>query len=435
MIAVSDLGKAYGPQTLFEGVSIQFNPGNRYGLVGANGSGKSTFLKVLTGEELPSEGTINLPKRLKLGVLQQDHFRYEQMPILEVAMMGNHEVWEAMVEKEELLANVDQEFDAERYAEVEDLILRHDGYTLEARAGEVLEGLGIPTELHRNPLSTLSGGFKLRVLLAQVLSADPDVLLLDEPTNHLDILSIRWLEKFLSESYKGTGIVISHDHRFLDNICTHIVDVDYETIMLYPGNYTAFMTAKVGNRDRKEAEIEKREAEIARHKEFIDRFRAKATKARQAQSKIKMMGKIVIERLPQTSRRYPAFKFKQIRPSGRQVLEIEGVSKSYGEKQVLKDVSLKVERGDRIAIIGPNGIGKSTLLKIAMGEVEADAGRLEWGYETRPGYFSQDHNEVPKGSRQTVEAWLWESVPGEPIGFVRGNLGMVLFSGDDVKKP
>ena len=434
MIAVSDLGKAYGPQTLFEGVSIQFNPGNRYGLVGANGSGKSTFLKILAGEEIPSEGIVAMPKRLKLGVLKQDHYRYEHMPILEVAMMGNHEVWEAMVEKEELLANVDQEFDAERYAEVEDLILRHDGYTLEARAGEVLEGLGIPTELHRNPLSTLSGGFKLRVLLAQVLSADPDVLLLDEPTNHLDILSIRWLEKFLSESYKGTGIVISHDHRFLDNICTHIVDVDYETIMLYPGNYTAFMAAKVGNRDRKEAEIEKREAEIARHKEFIDRFRAKATKARQAQSKVKMMEKIVIERLPQTSRRYPTFKFKQIRPSGRQVLEIEGVSKSYGEKQVLKDVSLKVERGDRIAIIGPTGIGKSTLLKIAMGEVEADAGRLEWGYETRPGYFSQDHNEVPKGSRQTVEAWLWESVPGEPIGFVRGNLGMVLFSGDDVKK-
>jgi ATPase subunit of ABC transporter with duplicated ATPase domains len=435
MIAVSDLDKAYGPQTLFEGVSIQFNPGNRYGLVGANGSGKSTFLKILAGEEIPSGGIVAMPKRLKLGVLKQDHYRYEPMAILEVAMMGDHEVWEAMVEKEQILANAEVEFDAERYADVEDLILRHDGYTLEARAGEVLEGLGIQTEIHRNPLSTLSGGFKLRVLLAQVLASEPDVLLLDEPTNHLDILSIRWLEKFLSEGYKGTAIVISHDHRFLDNICTHIVDVDYETMILYPGNYTAFLNAKVGNRDRKEAEIEKREAEIARHKEFVDRFRAKATKARQAQSKMKMMEKIVIERLPQSSRRYPTFKFKQVRPSGRQALEIEGVSKSYGDKQVLKDVSLKVERGDRIAIIGPNGIGKSTLLKIAMGEAEADAGKIEWGYETRPGYFSQDHTEVPKGSKQTVEAWLWESVPGEPIGFVRGNLGMVLFSGDDVKKP
>jgi ATPase subunit of ABC transporter with duplicated ATPase domains len=435
MIAVSDLGKAYGHQTLFEGVSIQFNPGNRYGLVGANGSGKSTFLKILAGDEIPSEGTVAMPKRLKLGVLKQDHFRYEHMPILEVAMMGNHDVWEAMVEKERILAIADTEFDADRYAEVEDLILRNDGYTLEARAGEVLEGLGIPTEVHRQALSTLSGGFKLRVLLAQVLAADPDVLLLDEPTNHLDILSIRWMEKFMVDTYKGTALVISHDHRFLDNICTHIVDVDYETMILYPGNYNAFLSAKVENRDRKEAEIEKREAEIARHKEFVDRFRAKATKARQAQSKIKMIEKIVIDRLPTSSRRYPTFKFKQVRPSGRQALELEGISKSYGDKQVLKDVSLKVERGDRIAIIGPNGIGKSTLLKIAVGDVEADDGRTEWGYETYPGYFSQDHNEVPKGSKQSVEAWLWESVPGEPIGFVRGNLGMVLFSGDDVKKP
>ncbi len=434
MIAVSDLSKNFGPQTLFEGVSIQFNPGNCYGLVGANGSGKSTLLKILSGEELPSGGTVAMPKRLKLGVLQQDHFRYENMPILEVAMMGNHEVWEAMVEKERLLENSETEFDSDRYAEVEDLILRHDGYTLESRAGEILEGLGIPTEVHRQPMSTLSGGFKLRVLLAQVLAAEPGVLLLDEPTNHLDILSIRWLEKFLSETYKGTAIVISHDHRFLDNICTHIVDVDYETVMLYPGNYAAFLAAKVGNRDRKEAEIEKRQAEIAKHKEFIDRFKAKATKARQAQSKVKMMEKIVIERLPQTSRRYPTFKFKQGRPSGRQVLEIEGIAKSYGDKQVLKDVSLRVDRGDRLAIIGPNGIGKSTLLKIIMGQVDADSGHSTWGYETHPGYFSQDHNEVPKGSRQTVEAWLWDFVPGEPIGFVRGSLGMVLFSGDDVKK-
>jgi ATPase subunit of ABC transporter with duplicated ATPase domains len=434
MIAVTDLGKSFGQQTLFEGVSLQFNPGNKYGLVGANGSGKSTFLRILTGEEGPSEGDINMPKRLKLGVLKQDHYRYEHMPILEVAMMGNHEVWEAMVEKERLLENAAEEFDADRYADVEDLILRHDGYTLESRAGEVLEGLGIPTEIHRNPLSTLSGGFKLRVLLAQVLAADPDALLLDEPTNHLDILSIRWLEKFL-EDYKGLALVISHDHRFLDNICTHIVDVDYETILVYPGNYTAFIEAKAGNRDRKEAEIEKREAEIARHKDFVDRFKAKATKARQAQSKVKMIEKIVIERLPQSSRRYPTFKLKQVRPSGKQVLELEGISKSYGDKQVLKDITLRVDRGDRIAIIGPNGIGKSTLLKIAVGDTEADTGKVEWGYETRPGYFSQDHNEVPKGSKQSVEAWLWEFVPGEPIGFVRGNLGMVLFSGDDVKKP
>jgi ATPase subunit of ABC transporter with duplicated ATPase domains len=433
MIAVSDLGKSYGPQTLFEGVSVQFNPGNRYGLVGANGSGKSTFLRILSGEEQASAGTLSIPKRLKLGVLKQDHFRYESMPILEVAMMGNHDVWEAMVEKERLLAHSDREFDADRYSELEDLILHHDGYTLEARAGEVLEGLGVPTEVHRQPLSTLSGGFKLRVLLGQVLASEPDALLLDEPTNHLDILSIRWLEKFL-ESYKGTAIVISHDHRFLDNICTHIVDVDYETITLYPGNYTAFAAAKVADRERKEAEIEKQEKQIAGHQAFVERFRAKATKARQAQSKIKLIEKIVIERLPRSSRRYPVFKFGQVRPSGRQVLELGGISKAYGDKRVLEDVSLTVQRGDRLAIIGPNGIGKSTLLKIAVGEVEPEAGKVDWGYETHRGYFSQDHTEIKAGGKQSVEAWLWESVPGEPIGFVRGNLGQVLFSGDEVKK-
>ncbi len=433
MIAVSDLGKSFGPQTLFSGVSMQFNPGNRYGLVGANGSGKSTFLRILTGEDQPSEGTLSLPKRLRLGVLKQDHFSYEQMPILDVALMGNKEVWEAMVEKEKLLAAPEAEFDHERYAEVEELILHSDGYTLEARAGEILEGLGIPTEVHRNALSTLSGGFKLRVLLAQVLASSPDALLLDEPTNHLDILSIRWLEKFLTE-FKGTSVVISHDHRFLDNVCNYIVDVDYETMILYPGNYQAFTEAKVGNRDRKEAEIGKREKEIAKHQDFIDRFKAKASKARQAQSKVKMIEKITIDRLPQTSRRYPTFKFKQVRPSGREVLVMEGISKSYGAKQVLNDVTLRVERGERLAILGPNGIGKSTMLKIAVGEVTPDAGTVQWGYETHPGYFSQDHAELKASGKQSVEAWLWEAVPGETIGFIRGNLGMVLFSGDDVKK-
>ncbi|HEX5758279.1 MAG TPA: ABC-F family ATP-binding cassette domain-containing protein [Thermoanaerobaculia bacterium] len=432
MIAVSDLAKSYGQQTLFRGVSLQLTPGNCYGLVGANGSGKSTLLRVLSGEEPPSEGTVSIPKRLKLGVLKQDHFRYEEMPILEVAMMGNHLVWEAMVEKERLLADPGH-FDAERYAEVEDLILRHDGYTLEARAAEVLEGLGIPTAVHRDPLSTLSGGFKLRVLLAQVLAAEPDALLLDEPTNHLDILSIRWLEKFLVE-YKGMAVVVSHDHRFLDNVCTHIVDVDYETATLYHGNYTAFAAAKVAERERKEAEIGKREKEIAAHQAFVDRFRAKATKARQAQSKLKLIDRISIERLPQSSRRYPTFKLQQVRPSGRQALALAGIDKAYGDNRVLSGVSLTVERGDRLAIIGPNGIGKSTLLKIAVGETPPDAGRVEWGYETYPGYFAQDHREMLGGKKQSVEAWLWEAAPGEPIGFIRGNLGLVLFSGDEAKK-
>ncbi len=433
MISVSDLSKSFGAQTLFAGVSIQFNPGNRYGLVGANGSGKSTFLRILAGQEAPSSGVVSIPRKLRVGVLSQDHFRYEETSILHVAMMGNREVWEAMAEKERLL-HADAPFESDRYAELEDVIMRHQGYSLEARAAEILEGLGIPTEVHGNPLSTLSGGFKLRVLLGQVLAAEPGALLLDEPTNHLDIVSIRWLEKFL-DSYKGLAIVISHDHRFLDNVCTHVADVDYETVTVYPGNYSAFVAAKEGERERKEAEITKREKQIAGHQAFVDRFRAKATKARQAQSKIKLIEKIVIEKLPESSRRHPRFRFAQKRPSGRMPLEIDGLGKAYGEKVVLRDVSLRVERGDRLAIIGPNGIGKSTLLKIAVGELAPDAGTVTWGYEASPGYFSQDHAEVQGAGRQTVEAWLWEAAPGEPIGFIRGQLGHVLFGEDDVDKP
>ena len=435
MIAVSGLSKHFGPQTLFEGVSIQLTPGNRYGLVGANGSGKSTLLKILAGIEPPSDGVVAIPKRLTLGYLEQDHFKYEATPILEVAMMGDHEVWQAMREKDELLARAHEEFDGERYADLEDLILTRDGYALEARAAEVLEGLGIPAEVHRQPLSTLSGGFKLRVLLAKVLAAKPDALLLDEPTNHLDIVSIRWLEKFL-QGYEGIAVVVSHDHRFLDNVCNQIVDVDYETAILYPGNYSAFDEAKHAHRERMAIEQGRLEKKIAEHQAFVDRFRAKATKARQAQSKVKLIEKMAddLEPLPQSSRRYPTFKFRQRRPSGKDVLVLEGISKAYGEKQVLKDVSLTVRRGDRLAIIGPNGIGKSTLLKIAMGEVQPDEGKAEWGYEAHPGYFAQDQKEIFKGSRQSVEAWLWQICPTEPIGFVRGNLGAVLFSGDDVKK-
>jgi ATPase subunit of ABC transporter with duplicated ATPase domains len=435
MISVTNLAKAWGGDTLFEGVSLQLNAGSRYGLVGANGSGKSTFLKILAGEELASDGQINIPKRARLGVLRQDHFQYETTPILEVAMMGRHDVWEALAERERLLSHSDdEEFDTDRYADVEDFILRNDGYALEARAGEILEGLGIPTKVHREPMRVLSGGFKLRVLLAQCLAADPDVLLLDEPTNHLDILTIRWLEKFLV-AFPGCAIIISHDHRFLDNVVTHILDVDYETILLYHGNYTDFVDSKAEERDRKETEIEKREAEIAHHKEFIDRFKAKASKARQAKSKMKLMERIVIEKLPQTSRRYPTFKFFQRRPSGRQVLEMKGISKAYGSNVVLNDVSLTVQRGERLAILGPNGIGKSTLLKIAMGVVRPDSGTSEWGYETWPGYFAQDHREAVESSEQTVEAWFWELVPGENISFVRGKLAEVLFQKDDVEKP
>jgi ATPase subunit of ABC transporter with duplicated ATPase domains len=414
-------------------VTFQLNPGERHGLVGANGSGKSTLLKVLAGQEISSEGTVSIPKRLRLGVLRQDHFVFENDRIRDVVLMGNQQLWQALVEREKLLANADESFDAERYAELEDIVVKHDGYTAEARAAEILEGLGIPEEQHLEPLSILSGGFKLRALLAQTLAAEPDALLLDEPTNHLDILSIRWLEKFLQE-FRGIVVVVSHDHRFLDNVCTHILDVDYQTVTLYRGAYTEFIAQKVAERERKEKEIDKREREIAHHKAFVERFRAKATKARQAKSKQKQLDRIVLDSLPQSSRRYPSFQFDQRRPSGRTVLELEDICKSYGDNEVLRDVSLTVRRGDRIAIIGPNGIGKSTLLKIAVGEVQSDSGTIEWGYETHPGYFAQDHKEFLKPDTQSVEGWLWDVCPGEPIGFVRGHLARVLFSGDDVEK-
>jgi ATPase subunit of ABC transporter with duplicated ATPase domains len=355
MITISNLAKSFGAQTLFEAVSLQLTEGSRYGLVGANGSGKSTLLRILAGETDPSEGAVSIPRRARVGLLRQDHFEYEDVPILDVVLMGNSELWAALQAKEEVLASASVHFDAERYAAAEEVVLHYDGYSVEARAAEILEGLGIPGEVHRRSLSTLSGGFKLRVLLAQTLAADPDVLLLDEPTNHLDILSIRWLEKFLQD-FEGTAVVISHDHRFLDNVSTHILDVDYETVTLYPGDYTYFQTAKREERERKEAEIAKREREIADQQAFVDRFRAKATKARQAQSRIKRIERIEIERLPQSSRRWPTFRFRQRRPSGKVALIARGIAKSFGEREVLKDVSLEVKRGDRLAILGPNGI-------------------------------------------------------------------------------
>jgi ATPase subunit of ABC transporter with duplicated ATPase domains len=433
MIAVTDLAKAYGSQVLFADVSFQLNPGSRYGLVGANGSGKSTLLRILAGTEEQSEGSVSAPKRLRIGVLSQDHFQYEQTSILDVVMMGHRELWNALAEKDRILEASTEHFDGERYAEVEDLIVSLDGYSFEARSGEILEGLGIPSKLHNQPLSTLSGGFKLRVLLAQVLASEPGCLLLDEPTNHLDIISIRWLEKFLA-TYGGCAVVISHDHRFLDNVSTHILDIDYETVSLYTGNYSAFTVAKVEERQRKEGEIARQEKKIAEHKAFADRFRAKATKARQAQSKLKQMERIVIEPLPRSSRRYPIFQFRQQRPSGKKALEFEGVSKAFGDNQVLSEVSLNVRRGDRLAVIGANGIGKSTLLKIAVGDLAADSGNASWGHEVRAGYFAQDHRQAFSGSDATVESWLGAACPGESVGSVRSRLGKVLFSGDEVEK-
>lgn len=435
MISVSNLEKGFGDRTLFAGASFQLNPGERYGLVGANGSGKTTLLNVLCGTMEPTLGQVSVPKSLRLGVLKQDHFAYENEEILGVALMGNPELWHALAEKEAILSAGEDNFDYERFSELEETIQRLDGYTAEARAATILEGLGLPTEVHRAPLSTLSGGFKLRVLLAQVLASDPDVLLLDEPTNHLDIISIRWLEKFL-EGFSGPVVIISHDHRFLDNVSKQILDVDYGTVTLYRGNYSQFLEAKVAERERREKEIASREKEIAHHQQFVDRFRAKASKARQAQSKLRFIEKKAAEltELPGSSRRYPTFRFEPRRPSGKEVLKVKGIHKAFGDNEVLHGVDLEVRRGDRLAIMGPNGIGKSTLLKIVMGEVGADTGEVTWGYETHPGYFAQDNKNQFAGGTESTEEWLWAFCPGKDRGFVRGQMGLMLFSGDDGKK-
>jgi ATPase subunit of ABC transporter with duplicated ATPase domains len=431
MISVSRLGKQYGPRTLFEDVSLELNADERYGLVGANGSGKTTFLKILAGDEPASDGAVTYAKNLRLGVLRQDQFTADDDRIIDVAMRGDAEVYRALVEQENL--SHAEAPDADRLVELHDIITHGEGYTLESRAREILVGLGIESEALQRPLGTLSGGFKLRFLLAQVLVGRPGALLLDEPTNHLDILSIRWLEKFL-ESYRGCAVIISHDRRFLDRAATRILDVDYETITEYTGNYSSFVEQKRSTRERKEAEIAKTEKIIAQKKAFIERFRAKATKARQAQSRLKQVERMEVEELAQSSRRYPRFSFQQARQSGRDVLTVEGIGKAYGEKRVLTDVGFSVRRGERVAIIGANGIGKSTLLKIVTGNLEPDAGTHGWGHEARIGYFPQDHHDVLQNPNRTPLEVIWDTCPTETTGFVRGHLGRVLFSGDDVEK-
>jgi ATPase subunit of ABC transporter with duplicated ATPase domains len=432
MITIVNLTKHFGAQSLFSNVNLQLNPGCRYGLVGANGSGKSTFLRILTGDEQDEGGSVNFPKNLSLGVLRQDQFLDDAERIIDVTMRGDATVWAALQEQDRLSHEAHP--DADRLMQLNDIITYGDGYSLEARAREMLVGLGIPDEAAVRPLGTLSGGYKLRVLLAQVLIGRPDALFLDEPTNHLDILSIHWLEGFL-QSYKGCAVIISHDRHFLDAVVNRILDVDYQTILEYTGNYTKFLEQKVATRERKETENERAERAIAEKKAFVERFRAKATKARQAQSRLKQIEKIEIPDLPKTSRVAPNFRFDQERPSGRDVLSVKGICKSYGEKRVLENVDFEVRRGERVAVIGANGIGKSTLLKIIADNLPHDAGGYEWGHQVNVGYFAQDHRELLESPKDTPLQFVWRACPAETTNYVRGHLGRMLFSGDDVDKP
>ena len=432
MLILSRLSKSFGPRSLFSNVSIELNAGVRYGLVGANGCGKTTLLRILAGEEPPSDGSFTAPRDARFGILRQDRFLDDSKRIIDIAMAGDTLVWEALDELHHL--ELIPALDPSRVASLDEFIRQHDGYALKSRASQVLAGLGIPTEVQERELATLSGGFKLRVLLAQVLLSRPDILLLDEPTNHLDILSIRWLEKFLM-GYTGCAVIISHDRRFLDNIATRILDVDYDTVTEYVGNYTTHVQQKQLVVEQQEARVKQQEKILADKLAFVERFRAKATKARQAQSRMKQIEKLEVDEVAKTSRRFPHLRFTPQRPSGKDVLNIDCVSKSYGENRVLSDTSFLMRRGERIAIIGPNGIGKSTLLKCALGQLKIDSGAITWGHEVKTGYFAQDHADTLDQPNQTLLDWLWQYCATEPESWVRGQLGHVLFSGDDAKKP
>lgn len=425
----------YGARLLFDGVNLNLIGNNRYGVVGANGTGKSTFLRLLGGDETPSAGEITIGKRTQVGWLKQDQFRYENNTPLETVLNGKPKLWEALHEKEQLLKQETLNAKAGyRLAELEEIILNYNGYTAETFASTLLSGLGVPLENHHKPMNILSGGFKLRALLAQALFSEPDVLLLDEPTNHLDIMSIAWLEHYLKNSFKGVLIFISHDQNFLNNLSTHILDVDYGEIQEYVGNYDHSLKEKSLIVEQKLHAQKYLETKIAHMQDFVNKFKASATRGRQAAAREKMIDRIELPDIKKSSRISPTFHFKQRRPSGKSVLTVDKISKSFGERRVLQNISFNVNRSEKIAIIGHNGIGKSTLLKILMARCPADSGNFEWGYETHVGYFAQDHHEQLNQNMTILEYLSEVRNHSFTMDIIRKMLGQVLFTQDDVHK-
>jgi ATPase subunit of ABC transporter with duplicated ATPase domains len=439
MIAVSGVSMRYGSKVLFEDVTTTFSAGRRYGLTGPNGAGKSTFMKLLTGELDPQRGTVVRPA--KLGVLRQDHYAFDRHRVIDTVVMGNQRLWNALSERDAIYARADMSNeDGMRLGELEGIVGEEDGYSAESDAAVLLQGLDIPDALHERTMAELQGGQKVRVLLAQALYGQPQALLLDEPTNHLDLDSIHWLQQFLSR-YEGTLIVISHDRHFLNGICTHIADIDYETIITYTGGYDDMVVAKTQIRTTIEAGNAQREKKIAQLNDFIARFGA-GTRASQVTSRRKEVERLQTTELARSNIQRPYIKFSPRRPSGKVVLECEGLAKTHGHTPVISGFGSIVNRGDRIVLVGRNGAGKTTLLKALLADApdmpaspgDLDGGTLRWGHEVSIGYFPQDHaGEIEKGL--TAVEWLHRFDPDASRQDIHGLLGQMLFSGEEGLKP
>ncbi len=434
MLTTANITMQFGAKPLFENISVKFGEGNRYGLIGANGCGKSTLMKILGGDLEPTAGNVSLDPNERLGKLRQDQFAFENHSVLDTVIMGHTELWEVKHERDRIYALPEMsEEDGMKVADLEVQFAEYDGYTAEARAGELLLGVGIPIEQHNGPMSSIAPGWKLRVLLAQALFSDPDILLLDEPTNNLDINTIRWLEEVLN-ARNSTMIIISHDRHFLNSVCTHMADLDYGELRVYPGNYDDYMTASTQARERQLADNAKKKAQIAELQAFVSRFSANASKAKQATSRARQIDKIKLEDIKPSSRQSPFIRFSQEKKLHRNALEVKGLGKGFGGEPLFRNLDLLVEVGERIAVIGPNGIGKTTLLRCLVGDLERDAGELKWSENVNIGYFAQDHA-ADFANDMALFDWMshWGK-PGDDEQVFRGTLGRLLFSQDEIKK-
>ncbi|MGD9889492.1 MAG: ABC-F family ATPase [Halothiobacillaceae bacterium] len=434
MLSTANITMQFGPKPLFENISVKFGDGNRYGLIGANGCGKSTFMKILGGDLEPTSGQVMLDQGERLGKLKQDQFAYEDYTVIDTVIMGHAELWEVKKERDRIYALPEMtDEDGMKVGELEGAFAEMDGYTAESRAGELLLGLEIPVEQHYGLMSQVAPGWKLRVLLAQALFADPDILLLDEPTNNLDINTIRWLENILN-ARNSTMIIISHDRHFLNSVCTHMADLDYGELRLYPGNYDEYMTAATQARERILADNAKKKAQISELQSFVSRFSANASKASQATSRAKQIEKIQLTEVKLSSRQNPFIRFEQEKGLFRLALEAENLSKGFDGTPLFKGLNLMVEVGERIAIIGPNGIGKTTLLRTLVGELTPDKGVVKLSENVNLGYFAQDHADDFADDMSLFD-WMtqWRR-PQDDEQAVRATLGRLLFSQDEIKK-